>query len=725
MAIRLLSSESISGSLTVSGTLGLSGTTAQYVRGDGAFTTLPLIPSDNVTGTGTAGRVAYWTSASNISSDGAFRFDGTNVAIGGAIVASRKLAIYNTNADNELEFIGADYTNIYSNTDSTMAVEVIGDGALRLATKGGNLTIVTGGSSTFSGNVQAPSVLATGFMEIRSDTAALYFENAANNHYYRFQRSSNDLNIDYYNGSTTTLYALIDSAGSFWATRLYAGSGNGYRRTYLQPGGARITSSSDNSTTLDISVTDTKTEIYSNYYSGGNNNDICIGTYPPSQNQLYLKNNGYVGIGTDLPTKKLHLKSAVNNGSDILQETDASRIILLEQKNATIHWQLGTFGTTGGGVNNRYSIKNATTGVENFVINPTNGNVGIGTTTPQGKLDSVAPVADLTDFGRATGSALNIRIGNVIGYLGQINFCNDAAPAFGYGSIGMVMTSGSGVGLGDMVFGTKSSGSAVVSTERLRINSSGDISQPVALGAKIHSVAGNVAYPTYGFNGITGRGMMMSSNSQLNIVQGGGNQIKLMSTINTAYVSDGLWGTNATPNIIKSGSGLGMYFGYQDNGSGLYAAAYGFLTKSVDGLGNTSQREIIQIKDNDSGQINFTITNLGAVTARGTITANGSPSDIRLKENIKPINSALSKIKKIQGVSFDWKPSDSIVDTKEDYGFIAQEVQKSLPEIIKEDAIGMLSMRYNSVIPILVESVKELEKVVNDLKKEIIELKKN
>jgi hypothetical protein len=59
MAIRLLSSESISGSLTVSGTLGLSGTTAQYVRGDGAFTTLPLIPSDNVTGTGAAGKVAY------------------------------------------------------------------------------------------------------------------------------------------------------------------------------------------------------------------------------------------------------------------------------------------------------------------------------------------------------------------------------------------------------------------------------------------------------------------------------------------------------------------------------------------------------------------------------------------------------------------------------------------------------------------------------------------
>jgi hypothetical protein len=78
MAIRLLSSESISGSLTVSGTLGLSGTTAQYVRGDGAFTTLPLIPSDNVTGTGVAGKVAYWTSA-NIIDDGPITFSGVNV----------------------------------------------------------------------------------------------------------------------------------------------------------------------------------------------------------------------------------------------------------------------------------------------------------------------------------------------------------------------------------------------------------------------------------------------------------------------------------------------------------------------------------------------------------------------------------------------------------------------------------------------------------------------
>ena len=103
--------------------------------------------------------------------------------------------------------------------------------------------------------------------------------------------------------------------------------------------------------------------------------------------KMIILNSGNVGIGTTNPSKKLHLSSTANNGSDILQQTDGSRIILLEQKNGSIHWQLGTFGSTGGGANNRYSIKNATTGVEAFAIHPTNNNVGIGATSPGAKLE--------------------------------------------------------------------------------------------------------------------------------------------------------------------------------------------------------------------------------------------------------------------------------------------------------------------------------------------------
>ena len=63
----------------------------------------------------------------------------------------------------------------------------------------------------------------------------------------------------------------------------------------------------------------------------------------------------------------------------------------------------------------------------------------------------------------------------------------------------------------------------------------------------------------------------------------------------------------------------------------------------------------------------------GTFTASGDIVAYGSPSDKRLKENIKPIESALDKAMKLQGVTFDWKQKeDSILELKEDIGFIAQ-----------------------------------------------------
>ena len=91
--------------------------------------------------------------------------------------------------------------------------------------------------------------------------------------------------------------------------------------------------------------------------------------------------------------------------------------------------------------------------------------------------------------------------------------------------------------------------------------------------------------------------------------------------------------------------------------------------------------------------------NPGTLTVSGDVVAYGSPSDERLKENIKPIESALDKVTKLQGVTFDWKKSDSILDIKEDIGFIAQDVQKVIPELVKENKDGILSMRHQGIAP--------------------------
>jgi hypothetical protein len=107
----------------------------------------------------------------------------------------------------------------------------------------------------------------------------------------------------------------------------------------------------------------------------------------------------------------------------------------------------------------------------------------------------------------------------------------------------------------------------------------------------------------------------------------------------------------------------------------------------------------------------------GTFTVSGDIVAYGSPSDIRLKENIKPIESALDKVSKLQGVTFDWKnKSEDILDIKEDIGFIAQDVQKVLPELVRENDNGMLSMRHQGITPILLEAIKELKAEIEELK---------
>ena len=107
----------------------------------------------------------------------------------------------------------------------------------------------------------------------------------------------------------------------------------------------------------------------------------------------------------------------------------------------------------------------------------------------------------------------------------------------------------------------------------------------------------------------------------------------------------------------------------------------------------------------------------GTLTVSADVVAYGSPSDIRLKENIKPIESALDKVSKLQGVTFDWKKSDSILDIKEDIGFIAQDVQKVIPELVRESEDGMLSMRHQGIAPILLEAIKELKAEIEELKK--------
>lgn len=93
-------------------------------------------------------------------------------------------------------------------------------------------------------------------------------------------------------------------------------------------------------------------------------------------------------------------------------------------------------------------------------------------------------------------------------------------------------------------------------------------------------------------------------------------------------------------------------------------------------------------------------------------------SDKRLKNNIKTIESPLEKLDKINGVEFDWIPKEGIHENEgHDVGVIAQEVEKVIPEIVQTRDNGYKAVKYEKIVPLLIESIKELKAEIEELKK--------
>jgi len=101
-----------------------------------------------------------------------------------------------------------------------------------------------------------------------------------------------------------------------------------------------------------------------------------------------------------------------------------------------------------------------------------------------------------------------------------------------------------------------------------------------------------------------------------------------------------------------------------------------------------------------------------------------STSDINFKDNITPIAGSLDKVMKINGVEFDWKPlteEEKVYlhgNEGHDVGVIAQEIEKVLPEVVTTRESGFKAVRYEKIIPLLIEAIKEQQKQIDSLKNE-------
>ena len=122
------------------------------------------------------------------------------------------------------------------------------------------------------------------------------------------------------------------------------------------------------------------------------------------------------------------------------------------------------------------------------------------------------------------------------------------------------------------------------------------------------------------------------------------------------------------------------------------------------------------------GDTRFNISDDIHVT--GTIQASDdviafSSSDKELKNNIKPIPWALDKIHKIGGYSFDWNEDKQDIYKGTDVGVIAQEIEEVLPELVQTRDNGYKAVKYDKLVSLLIEGIKDLSNEVTELKRKI------
>ena len=158
---------------------------------------------------------------------------------------------------------------------------------------------------------------------------------------------------------------------------------------------------------------------------------------------------------------------------------------------------------------------------------------------------------------------------------------------------------------------------------------------------------------------------------------------------------------------------------------------------TIDQYGTTSSDARLRIFNTNAETNGITIMEngnigMGSLTPSVRLQVNGDiiansiagSSDLRYKTNIRPVYNALDKVKALRGVYFNWNKEafpDKNFGSKDELGFIAQEIENVVPEIVTKDNTKeeYRSVKYDKLVALLVEAIKEQQIQIDSLKIEL------
>jgi hypothetical protein len=345
----------------------------------------------------------------------------------------------------------------------------------------------------------------------------------------------------------------------------------------------------------------------------------------------------------------------------------------------------------------------------------------------------------------------NSVFGRSYGGIGVVGQSNTAQGVYGISNTGMGVHGESSTNTG--VYGYSTSGIAVGGYSNSNMGLNG-------YSNNLHGVWGQTANTSmfgvvgiaYGNTSVTsGVGVGAYSNNNLAlyaksntyaIARFANATATSLSISNLGYIGINLGDTNATtPLHVSQSDPSGSTILITNGANGLRIGAntgVGAWVEAVDGMNGTTSYKDLRISANnisirtgkDTTNVErLGITNTGIVTITGELRVTADitayySSDITLKENIKLIPNALDKIDQIRGVTFDWTEAylqsrgeeNDYFNRKHDIGVIAQEIEAVLPEVVGTREDGIKAVKYDRIVPLLIEAIKELKAEIEILR---------